>query len=597
MLLTKETIRPNIKTSLWIIAGATAILVGVVLVLAVQNIQREKRHMAQVLSNKGDALIRAIEAGTRTGMMGHRWGGRQVQRLLEETSHLPDVNYVALIKPDGTVMAHSDSSQVGKPFHTEDTTIKVGFDFQEKHERLTIYAGTRIFEVYRHFQPIRHPHPRHRPHMNHRMKRHGRNMHPPNKDWFDPQKPHSLVIVAGFDVTPLEKAIERQVRHTILLSVMLLLLGIAGFVSLFWMQSYRAVRRSLNDTSLFANKVVSHLPVGLIATDSHGRIVFFNAAAQEISSVTQEAAIGKLPDKVLPPGICRLNKVIERGENIHEQEIICDFGNSTHVPISVSATRIINELNQLVGHVVIIRDLREVRGLQEQIKRQEKLAALGGMAAGVAHEIRNPLSSIKGMATYLADQLGPENQNRKAATVMVQEVDRLNRVISELLEFARPSDVSPQATDLKELLQHSVQLIQQDAAAKKVQVKLDISNHLCHPLIDPDRFSQCLLNLYLNAIAAMPHGGQLKIVCNQMTPEDIKLEISDTGKGIPQKHLTEIFNPYFTTKPTGTGLGLAIVHKIVDAHKGHIEVHSTSKGTAFTIHLPCNNRGADGNKC
>lgn len=597
MRLKDKPFRPSITASPWIILGAASILVVVVVVLAFQNVQREKRHMTQVLSTKGAALIRAVEAGTRTGMMGLMWGGRQVQRLLEETAQLPDVRYVAVIQSDGTVLAHSDAERVGRPFRLDNGNfLNLGPDLQENFEILTLDSGARVFEIHRHFRPMVRSGPKHRGHMQSMMGHHDRGMMAEPKDWFDPQKPQPLFIIAGLEMVPFEQAIQRQLHQTVVLSVLLLLLGFAGFVALFWMQNYRVAQRSLQDTSVFANEVVAHLPVGLIATDPQGRIAFFNASAEKISGISKSSALGQLPDQVMPLGACGLNTLLKQGRTVREQEMVCSFGDKRNKPVSVSATRIVNELDQLVGHVLIIRDLGEVRRLQEEIRRQEKLAALGGMAAGVAHEIRNPLSSIKGLATYLAGKFSPESEDRDAARIMVQEVDRLNRVISELLEFARPSDITPRAMDMGALLQHSLQLIQQDAAAKEVQIELNVQDGLCRALIDPDRFSQCLLNLYLNAIQAMPDGGRLTIGCTQEDSGDIKLAIGDTGKGISEKHLAEIFNPYFTTKPSGTGLGLAIVHKIVDGHGGRIAVQSGSDGTTFSLYLPCNNQG-EGNVC
>ena len=158
-----------------------------------------------------------------------------------------------------------------------------------------------------------------------------------------------------------------------------------------------------------------------------------------------------------------------------------------------------------------MRDLGEIRRLQGQVRRQEKLAALGGLAAGVAHEIRNPLSSIKGLATYFAGQFDAGSEAREAAGVMVQEVDRLNRVITELLDFARPTDLKRQPTDLSALLVRSLQLVQQDAANQGVDVSLSVDPDLYPVAVDPDRLAQCLLNLYLNAIQAMEGGGTLTV--------------------------------------------------------------------------------------
>jgi two-component system sensor histidine kinase HydH len=214
------------------------------------------------------------------------------------------------------------------------------------------------------------------------------------------------------------------------------------------------------------------------------------------------------------------------------------------------------------------------------------LAALGGLAAGVAHEIRNPLSSIKGIATYFGDKFEKDSGDKETADVMIREVDRLNRVISELLEFARPTDLKRKPTNIYELLAHAAHLVQQDAKIKHITIELPETKDKIQPVIDPDRFSECLLNLYLNAIQAMSEGGRLSVRLTQQNNEWVDIEISDTGEGIHPEHLNQIFDPYFTTKTSGTGLGLAVVHKIVEAHNGRIRVDSRQgKGTTFTISL------------
>jgi two-component system sensor histidine kinase HydH len=179
------------------------------------------------------------------------------------------------------------------------------------------------------------------------------------------------------------------------------------------------------------------------------------------------------------------------------------------------------------------------------------------------------------------------SDDRKAAGVMIQEVDRLNRVISELLDFARPSELKLKPTNVNEMLAHSARLVQQDAGTKNIKIHWSGSENLPQVQLDVDRFSQCLLNLYLNAIQSMDAGGVLSINCSSGDNENIRIEIADTGKGISSSDLKKIFNPYFTTKSTGTGLGLAIVHKIIEAHQGNIKVTSTlGKGTVFTISIP-----------
>ncbi|MBT8341755.1 MAG: PAS domain-containing protein, partial [Desulfatitalea sp.] len=347
-------------------------------------------------------------------------------------------------------------------------------------------------------------------------------------------------------------------------------------------------KQSLEDTSAFANEVVTHLPVGLIATDPQGRVSFFNAAAEQITGIARTSAIGGDPHTFLPENLFGLQQVLKNGETVKDREMVCEFNPRRTVPLSVSATRIVNADGAAVAQMLILRDLGEVRQLQAQLRRQEKLAALGGLAAGVAHEIRNPLSSIKGLATYFEGQFAAGSESRQAAAVMIQEVDRLNRVITELLDFARPTDLNRQATDPAALIADAIRLIGQDAANQQVIIEEHIDNRLCRVWVDPDRLAQCLLNLMLNALQAMPGGGCLAVSCRAAENETVQIIIQDTGRGIAADHLQKIFDPYFTTKNKGTGLGLAVVQKIIAAHDAHIHVESTpGNGATFQIQLPC----------
>jgi two-component system sensor histidine kinase HydH len=580
--------RTMMQTSPWIILGSTVILLIVVLVLAYQNTNRERRYMSELLSAKGAALIRAVEAGARTGMMSMMWGGQQIQQLLEETARLPDVRYMAVMDQTGVAVAHSDPKKIGQPFDPNRTITHLGPNQHENWELVTSADGQRVFEVHRHFRPLSSYSAGEAGHMQSMMRHHNMMMER-SDDWFSPEKRSQLLIIVGLDVTPFEDAIRSDVQTTVILSVVMLLLGFGGFVSLFWMQSYRTAKKSLQDTSAFADEVVSHLPVGLIATDRSGRITFFNEAAEKITGVKRGLAQNQTPSALLPDGLCDVQKSLDQGGEIAEQERECTFAENRTVPVSIIAARINNEAGEFIGQVLILRDLREIRRLQDEIRRQEKLAAMGGLAAGVAHEVRNPLSSIKALATFFSGQFDEGSDGKEAAEVMVQEVDRLNRVITELLDFARPSDLKKELTDIGELISRSIKLIQQDASNKNIKIEVDTADDLCPVWIDPDRLAQCLLNLYLNAVQAMHTGGRLTVKCSEHSAEYVEIVVSDTGRGIAPADLNKIFDPYFTTKKKGTGLGLAIVYKIIEAHGGSISVLSVlNKGTTFTLLIPCN---------
>lgn len=577
----------GMKTSPWIILGSTVILLVVVIILAVQNTNRDKRYMSKILREKGAALIRAVEAGARTGMTAMMWGGAQIQRLLEETAKLPDVLYMVVVDPDGQAVAHSDSSKINTPFHPGHKLIHLGPDREENWELASYGKQAKAFEVHRRFEPLKLGIGRNLNHMRAMMHWHGDVPVAPD-DWYRQIDNKQFLIVVGLDVTPFEEAIREDFQTTVVLSVVLILSGFGGFVSLFWMNNYRTAKQHLQDTSAFANEVVTHLPVGLIATDRAGKITFFNPAVEKISGIPSSMAKGRSPDSILPAQLCGLKQDLDRGKTITDREMECVFADGRPVPVSASATHIVNEVGKFVGQILILRDLEEVRRLQGEIRRQEKMAALGGLAAGVAHEIRNPLSSIKGLATFFAAQFEDGSESKRAASIMIQEVDRLNRVITELLDFSRPTDLKFAVKDLSPIVKRSIQLIEQETARLGVQMDLHIAKDICPVMIDADRIAQCLLNIYLNAIQAMEHGGRLTVSCDAVERRFARIVISDTGLGIKAEHLNRIFDPYFTTKAKGTGLGLAIVHKIIEAHQARVEVESLpGKGTTFTIRFAC----------
>ena len=232
------------------------------------------------------------------------------------------------------------------------------------------------------------------------------------------------------------------------------------------------------------------------------------------------------------------------------------------------------------------RYLRSGQLLQDEMKRKEKLVALGHLAAGVAHEIRNPLSSIKGLAKYFAERAPAGGEAHQLAQVMAKEADRLNRVVSELLELVKPTHLALQAVDLNTLINHSLQLVSQDANSREIQLRFTANDTLPEIQADPDRLTQVLLNLYLNAIQAIGQHGVISVTASE-SGTGVKISVTDSGKGIAADQLEAIFTPYFTTKAEGTGLGLAVVHNIVEQHGGTIQVASQEgKGATFTLWLP-----------
>jgi two-component system sensor histidine kinase HydH len=258
--------------------------------------------------------------------------------------------------------------------------------------------------------------------------------------------------------------------------------------------------------------------------------------------------------------------------------------------MDVSISSFEDDAGAILGRIVLFRDLTEVRGLQREIETSRRLASIGMLAAGVAHEIRNPLSSIKGFATYFKERYRNHPEDQKTAEVMIQEVDRLNRVITQLLEFARPLAIQKKRTSLQSLINHSLKMIENQAQEKNIEIEKSFTSETLEAVVDPDRMSQVLLNLYLNAIQAMEGKGGLLTVSlsrEKGVHPSSRVTVKDTGTGIAKEDLEHVFDPYFTTKQSGTGLGLAIVHKIIESHQGEIRVESEpGRGTMVSFYLP-----------
>jgi two-component system sensor histidine kinase HydH len=216
------------------------------------------------------------------------------------------------------------------------------------------------------------------------------------------------------------------------------------------------------------------------------------------------------------------------------------------------------------------------------------MAAVGKLAAGVAHEVRNPLSSIKGFATYFRERYRSVPEDQHITSIMIQEVDRINRVVGQLLEFAKPILISKKKVAVKKLIEDSLSLIETQISEKDILLETECPAHIEDILVDPDQIGQVLLNLYLNAAEAMQSGGRLSVSAAALPEKHaVTIKISDTGAGIREENIAQIFDPYFTTKPSGTGLGLAISQNIIEAHNGEILIDSRpGAGTTVTLILP-----------
>jgi len=235
---------------------------------------------------------------------------------------------------------------------------------------------------------------------------------------------------------------------------------------------------------------------------------------------------------------------------------------------------------------LLFRDITELERLRDEVARSRRLVSLGNLAAGVAHEIRNPLSSIKGFATYFRERLADSPPDVETAEVMIREVDRLNRVINELLEFARPRPPGMRSLNVNEVIGQAKEMMASLAKKKRIALIFQLPQEDLIIEGDPDQLKQVIWNLYLNALEATEPAGRIEVILKAEN-DRIGITVADTGKGISGQDLPHLFDPYFTTKAAGVGLGLAIVHRIVEAHRGEIRAENRPEGGAsFEVLLP-----------
>lgn len=546
--------------------AATFVLIVIVGFLTFLNFERETKLLKDHLLRQGLTLIRAIEAGARSGMMEMMWGDRQVETLLVETAKGPNIRRILLVNENGQVLMSSNKVennwQANYFRRPSDENSVVTFVLKESD-------GQDLFRIIRTFKPL-----------SSATVRWEQMNCPP---WMLPNR--KTFIVLDLKMQEYQEAQKEDVRLAIISGIILFVVGSASFYFLLLAQNYYTVNRTLKTMESYMKNVVQSMPDGLISIDRKGRIQSINRSALRLLKLENESVKGKYLKEILPH--CPLPEFHASQKGIYQTQVECKLNNETSIPLDLTFSQLKDEQGAVTGTVIILKDLRDIRTLEKQIERSERLASLGRMAAGIAHEIRNPLSSVKGFAQYFRNKFAPDSQDRQYATVMINEIDRLNRVIQELLEFAKPRQPKPEPLSVNQLLEHALQLVHSELKRKQIRVELEetpAKNLTIHA--DRDLMTQVLLNLFLNAIEALDEKGEIRIKVEKFS-EKIVIHITDNGPGINPQHLRQIFDPFFTTKQGGTGLGLAIVHRIVEIHNAEIQVHNNpGQGTTFSLSFP-----------
>jgi len=597
----------------WVLAAACALLALIITVFAVNNYRREKIMLTEVLLERGATLIRFVTSAARASFLdGVRRGqtsswqlSDHVQDILERAAEQPGIHFLALVDHSGKILASSEAKAVNSQVDSETLAFigTINREIQDLgrfryriggHDQVSAFQvaalfvpiGKRQFEQQSRLSRGLFPGPEGIGNM--MMRQH----HPPPPEWNEELERISqqkYILLVELDLSQLNKAVRQQLLQIIILSVVLLLVGIGGWLSLLTLEGLKGSQSRLERIKAFRDTLISSLPVGLIVTDSQGLIVLCNQFAEQMTSVVEKDVVGLPPEEVLAPELAQaLSGQDITTESSKRKEIILPGHMGVLRTLQLHSMAVVDNEGAPSGIMLLIQDLSQVKSLEDELRRSERMAALGKMAAGVAHELRNPLSSIKGLALLLRSRFQEKSNDQQTADILVQEVERLNRSISELLDYTRPQKLMKGDVHPEEVVSKAMSLIRMDAESMGVMMEIHAEENVPVIQADQDKLNQVFLNLFLNSIQAMEHGGRLDIYVAS-EGRNITFTVKDTGCGVHKEDLPRVFDPYFTTKPEGTGLGLALSAKIIEEHGGTISVQSDpDHGTTVTVILPAN---------
>jgi two-component system sensor histidine kinase PilS (NtrC family) len=376
-----------------------------------------------------------------------------------------------------------------------------------------------------------------------------------------------------------------QTIHHLIVQVFALYL--TAFISSYW--SFR-----LHKMQAFQRGLFNNMSSGFVMTDNASVVSVMNVAAQRILGFSLEEALGRRSRDVLKVsggGADPMETTLSAGEEFssYEFRVVRKDGNEMLVGITTNVLR--GPRGKVEGVIGSFVDLTEIERMRRELRNQDRLAAVGELAAGLAHEIRNPVAAIRGSVEELGRSLDDPDMARSLADIAIRESDQLNQLVTRFLQFARNSTPVKQTFDLRDLLEETIVLLRRRARrTSSTDVAYCAGDAPAVVHMDRSQLKQALLNVGHNALEAMPEGGTLDIcLARDNGADQAQVTFRDSGAGIPQDQMERIFEPFFTTKKHGFGMGLAVVQKIISSHGGSVAVSSEEReGTTVTVTVPLN---------
>ncbi len=355
--------------------------------------------------------------------------------------------------------------------------------------------------------------------------------------------------------------------------------------------------QELEDVRNFTESIIQSIGSGIIITEMNDCITYINRAGERMLGYSKEEVIGRplslfgLKEKqsAVPSFLNNPDDLDTRKEGWMKKKDLTEF------PVGFTVNNHLSFRGEKIGKIVVFRDLTNVYKMQEEILRMDRLVSLGKLSSGIAHELRNPLAGIKTTAQALGEEMAGDDSRREYLHRITKEIDRLNDLLKTFFSFAKPQNLNLVYCEIKDIINEIIPFLIREIADKGIRFVETYHPQLPKVKVDKTQMHQVFLNLFLNAIQAMPNGGELRIQANPLISSSsaeskqnfIKVVISDSGRGIPPHIIHKIFDPFFTTKPKGIGLGLSITYQIIKKHGGTIKVDSQwEKGTSFVINLP-----------
>jgi PAS domain S-box-containing protein len=370
----------------------------------------------------------------------------------------------------------------------------------------------------------------------------------------------------------------------------------------------KKLEQEITELKNFNESIIQSMGAGLITLDLERRITSFNNGAEEVMGYKNDEVQGKYLDEILPveESSKLLPDVISHDYSLLNREIELTRKDGQKVFVGYTITPRIDNHNLKVGTIISFRDISQIKQMQIEVVRMDRLASLGVLASGIAHEVRNPLAGIKTMAQTLEEEIDKSDSRQEYLSRIIRQVNRLDELLRTLFSYAKPRQPIRKKHHLNDIIQEVDILLDDRFKKKKISYKKSIEANLLKMYVDFHQIQQVFINLFLNALEAMPDGGELEVKARTVetviytrdrrkrsfvnqNKESLYVEVTvrDTGVGIKSDLLNIIFDPFFTTKPQGTGLGLSIVYRIIEEHGGDIRVDSKiGEGTTFTLLLP-----------